>query len=138
MDYELIIKDIIFVTCNRYDQCMKLMVSCLDIVEDYCPKIGIAGINSATRFWSEGIADADDLLQVRVESWKYLDDRSASTNTAVREFCALRAVICVLYASPPSEDNAEIVECFLGFLNIVEPNHEVLSEKLRQKVALLC
>jgi len=91
---------------------VELMIECLRAIPTALPTVGVDAIQTARRFWIEHSVPASNLEKARVACWTYLDERSASTNTDVPEYCAVRAVICVLYADPPSKDLGDLIEFF--------------------------
>lgn len=102
------------VSSNNYDTSVRLMIECLQVIPFQLPKVGISGIELARRYWNDGSASTSkfDLEQARVACWNYLDERSASTNTEQPDYCAMRAVISVLYPDPPSDDIGELLFFF--------------------------
>jgi hypothetical protein len=126
MTLDDLIDEIISITSDEYEKCVFFMIKCLSLIVKVCPEIGIQGINTATRYWIEKSIDQAELEKARVECWDYLDVNSASTNIVESKFCAVRAVICVLYSEPPSEDNGELLDWFFKMLTSVDTNTDSL------------
>jgi hypothetical protein len=101
---------------NDYASSMRIMIQCLQLIRCIVPAVGVASMKVARRFWEFHSVPTSDLERARVNCWQYLDERSASTNTELPEYCAVRAVICVLYAEPPSDDLSELVGFFVEML----------------------
>ncbi|MGN7919883.1 hypothetical protein [Lysobacter sp. 22409] len=92
---------------------MRFMCRCLLLAQGLLPETGRNALNSATTFWLDGQGRAADLLTARIDCWNYLDSKHRSTDIKDREDAAMRAVICVLYAEPQSDDfSAETVRWF--------------------------
>lgn len=92
---------------------MGFMCRCLPLAQEFLPEIGRNALNSATTFWLSGQGRAEDFLTARIDCWNYLDSKHRSTDIQDREDAAMRAVICVLYAEPESDDfSAEAVRWF--------------------------
>src|SRR5579862_8609514 len=87
---------------DDYGTLTRLMIECLELVPFRLPAVGEAATKIARQYWTERSLPASVLEHARVDCWNYLDQRSASTNTVVPEYCAVRAVICVLYPEAPS------------------------------------
>jgi len=95
-----------------YESSVRLMIECLQLISSPMPDPGSSGIALAKRYWLDQSVTSSDLEEARVDCWKYLDERSASTNTDEPEYCALRAVICVLFPPPCSDDIRESISFF--------------------------
>ncbi|WP_223619782.1 hypothetical protein [Lysobacter sp. ESA13C] len=92
---------------------MRFMCRCLLLAHEFLPEIGRNALNLATAFWLSGEGQAEDLLTARIACWNYLDSKHRSTDIQDREDAAMRAVICVLYAEPESDDfSVETVHWF--------------------------
>jgi hypothetical protein len=92
---------------------MRFMCRCLMIARKFLPEVGQKALDLAGMFWLEGKGQAADLLAARVDCWNYLDTKHRSAEIEDQEDAALRAVICVLYPEPESEDfSAETVRWF--------------------------
>jgi hypothetical protein len=113
MSLDELTEHMIAVCNNRYTSLVRVMIECAQLAWSQLPPVGVAGIKVARDYWVEQSVPASKLEHARVDCWNYLDERSASTNTVVPEYCAVRAVICVLYAEPPSDDLGDIV-CFFN------------------------
>lgn len=110
--YEL--TDRMIAVCNNdYAALARIMIECTQSVSPQLPPVGITGIKVARQYWVEKSVPASKLEDARVDCWNYLDERSASTNTEVPEYCALRAVICVLYEEGSSDDLGDVA-CFFN------------------------
>jgi hypothetical protein len=71
----------------------------------------------ATRYWA-GQATETELEAARVGCWRVLDESNAATNLADKEHCATRAVICVTYATPSSDDIVEVLTWFVKVVRL--------------------
>jgi len=109
---------------EHYPTLVRLMIECLTIIPFQTPPVGASGIKIVRQFWIKVLRDKEELERARVECWMYLDSHSASTNTEVPEFCALRAVICVLDEEAPSEDLEEGVDFFIHMLRGTLPEED--------------
>jgi hypothetical protein len=97
---------------------MRFMCRCLMIVRQLLPEIGQRALDVAGAFWLEGKGQAADLLAARVDCWNYLDAKHRNSEIKDQEDAALRAVICVLYAEPESEDfSSETVRWFAALFD---------------------
>jgi len=92
---------------------MRFMCRCLMLVPEFLPEVGQKALDLAKMFWLEGKGQAEALLVARVDCWNYLDAKHRSSEIKDQEDAALRAVICVLYAEPESDDfSTETVRWF--------------------------
>jgi hypothetical protein len=112
MNFDQLTDHMIATANDDYATSARLMIECLQLIPFHLPLVGQTGTEVARRYWIHHSVSALDLERARVECWNYLDERSASTNTDEPEYCALRAVICVLYGEPPSDDIGELIEFF--------------------------
>jgi len=97
---------------------MRFMCRCLSLVQHVLPETGRKAFNFATSFWLEGDGAAVGLLAARIECWSYLDAKGRSTDINDVEDAAMRALICVLYAEPESEDfSADTVRWFANMFD---------------------
>lgn len=95
----------------------RLLLECLTLIKDDLPAIGLEALSIAEKYWVDKIIVSSELESVRVRCWRFLDERNAATNTQEKQYCALRAVICVLYAEPPSDDIGELIEFFMEMMS---------------------
>lgn len=102
-----------------YDTCIRLLVECMALVKDDLPVIGLEALYVAEKYWLDKSLLAGELEITRVRCWCFLDERNAATNTQEKQYCALRAVMCVLYAEPPSDDIGELIEFFIEMMSAV-------------------
>lgn len=121
-------------TSDNYEACVRLMLKCLSLVQECCPSIALAGIAVANKYWIDNSADAMELNDARVKCWDFLEGESASANTHEKTFCAVRAVICVLYTKPPSEDNGELIDWFLQMLMVITEDIEIIEHKVKSEI----
>lgn len=92
---------------------MRFMCRCLSLVQHVVPETGRKAFNLAASFWLEDEGAAQGLLAARIECWSYLDAKCRSTDINDVQDAAMRALICVLYAEPESEDfSADTVRWF--------------------------
>ncbi len=115
-----------------YKTSVRLMVKCLRVIPFPVPDVVITGIELARRYWKHGSASETDLERARVACWNYLDHVASSTNTIEPEFCAIRAVICVLYPNAPSDDIGELIDFFNQMLRgtLAKDDEDSFSEKV--------
>lgn len=99
-----------------YRRICEAMVVYLQLFSSSLPPVAQSALKIVAQF-HHGEASAADLEAARVKCWELLDENSASSDFSEPQTCAVRAVICVLYASPPSDD---ISELFSWFLNLME------------------
>lgn len=102
-----------------YDTCIRLLVECMALVKDDLPVIGLEALSIAEKYWIDKSLVAAELESTRVRCWRFLDERNAATNVQEKQYCALRAVMCVLYAEPPSDDIGELLEFFMEIMSAV-------------------
>ena len=76
-------------------------------------------LSIAEKYWIDKSLVAAELESTRVRCWRFLDERNAATNVQEKQYCALRAVMCVLYAEPPSDDIGELLEFFMEIMSAV-------------------
>jgi len=109
---------------------MRFMCRCLMIIRPLLPEVGRTALDLAGGFWLEGKGQATDLLAARVNCWNYLDTKHRSVEIKDREDAALRAVICVLYVEPESEDfSVETVRWFATLFDRLG-NYSVETQQL--------
>lgn len=107
-----------FDTHDAHANTMRFMCRCLLQVQQCIPEIGQHSLDLAQKFWLEGKGQAEDLIVARVNCWNYLDAKGRSSNILDREDAAMRAVICVLYTEPDSDDfPADTVRWFLDMFD---------------------
>lgn len=107
---------------ESYEKCIRFMLGCVVLVKNHLPDVGREAVEIAKKYWLGAKENPDELENARVKCWNYLDEQNASTNTQEKQYCALRAVICILYAEPPSDDISELIEFFLEMVVAVEEN----------------
>ncbi len=95
-----------------YNTSVRLMLRCLAVIPVKLPPVAISSFEVASRYWIDRTVPKAELEKARIDCWNYLDERAVSTNTIDPEPSAVRAVICVLYDAPPSDDVAELLEFF--------------------------
>jgi hypothetical protein len=101
---------------------MRFMCDCLVVVQQHLPEVAKSALNLARKFWFNKEGVGDDLLAARIDCWRYLDEKKRSIDIQDQEDFAMRAVICVLYDEPESEDfTAETVRWFSTLLNRLDP-----------------
>jgi len=77
------------------------------------------------RCFQRSQASAEQLERARIQCWEFLDAKSASTDFSQPEICAIRAVICILYAESPSEDVSELLSWFLTLVGKMDASDAV-------------
>jgi hypothetical protein len=131
MSIDDLIDEIIEVTADKYELCVILMLRCLQLISDEFPVVASQSMNVAIDYWLKATINCEMLDSARIECWNYLDSNSASTNIENSEFCAVRAVICVLYPEPNSDDNGELLDWFFKMILTILPDSErALGESL--------
>lgn len=117
MQFEKLINLISDTSLSNHAATMRIMTHCLKIIDTNLPEEGLQAMKVASAYWSGNLVDSSKIIEARVACWNYLDERKASTNTTDPKYCALRAVICVLFESTSDEDDLEdAISCFLEFL----------------------
>ena len=115
---------------SAYGLCMRFMLASLVTIEPIFSPTARRAFDVAGMYWA-GQATENELEAARVECWQSLDSIGATTNLVEPVHCATRAVICVTYSSPPSEDIVEILEWFASVVHLAGcPESQV--EKLLQ------
>lgn len=89
------------------------LIDCLEIISDSIPIVGKEALCIAKKYWVEQSVSDEELERTRVLCWDYADSLGNSINLLDKEICAMRAVICVLYSKPMSEDLGDLLEFFL-------------------------
>lgn len=111
------------------------MIAYLSDLKSPLPDVAERGLNVARKV-RIGHADASELERARIECWKYLSERSASTETTSPLYCGVRAVICVLWDNvPQGGDVADLLDFFLLVANRFEDRSDMI-EFLFQKFIL--
>ena len=100
------------VSSADYDTSVRLIFACLKLIRFPLPQVALSGIEIARQYWIDGSVPRSAMESARVACWRYLDEQDATWNTEEPEFCAIRAVICVLHPDPPSDDVGDLVEFF--------------------------
>ena len=95
------------------------VIAFVELFQGTIPLVAKDALIVVKAFW-RGDASAEQVELARIKCWEYLDSKSASTDFSNPETCAIRAVICILYAEPPSEDMAELVGWFLTLMEKVD------------------
>lgn len=116
---------------DNCQKCMKFMIAFIQIINESIPNIGIKALDVAKRYWLENKVDSTLLEKARVDCWQYLDDHKASTNFQEPKFCALRAVICILYSEPP-EDIGEVIQFYFEMIHTVINDNEILENEVNR------
>lgn len=102
-----------FSVCEAHTVLMRFLCRCLMLIRQLLPRVGREALDAANAFWLEGSGQAETLLAARVECWNYLDAKGRSVDIRDQEDAAMRALVCVLYAEPESDDfSAETVRWF--------------------------
>ncbi len=110
-----------FGTVAAFRHAHEFMVDCFGKVRRTLPAVADHGLAIARKF-QKGEVGRDQLVQARVACWKYLGERSASTDVTTPEYCAIRAAICFLYDGPTEGGDAiDLVSLFLDFMDSFEP-----------------
>ncbi len=134
MSLDDLIDEVIAVTSDEYKKCILFMIRCLSLVTGVCPEAGIRGIAVAKKYWINKSVSAEELEGARVSCWDYLDAHSASTNIQEAKFCAMRAIICVLYSEAQFDDNGELLDWFFKMLVTIEGDTDKLTKVLLQNL----
>jgi len=115
-----------------YDRCIRVLLGCVALVKSHLPDVGIEALSVAEKYWLEQSLSSDQLEAERIKCWNYLDERGASTNTQDKEYCALRAVICLLHAQQPSDDIGELIEFFLEMVDSITNDLALVDKTVRK------
>lgn len=116
---------------------MRFMCRCLPLTQEFLPETGRKALNSATAFWLRGQGQAEDLLTARIDCWNHLDFKHRSTDILDREDAAMRAVMCVLYAEPKSDDfSAEAVRWFADMFDRIDDYSEEIARSMKTDAAM--
>lgn len=107
------------------------MLRCLKSSPLVMPEIGVSALNLAIKYWADESATADELTQMRVACWKYLDSKDASTRVDTPDIASMRAIMCALYTDEESTLFEEF-EIFFSFLIIAVPKSHGLEAMLRK------
>lgn len=103
----------------NYDTCICLLVECMALLKGDLPVIGLEALSIAEKYWLDKSLVVGELESTRVRCWLFLDERNAATNAQEKQYRVLRAVMCVLYAEPPSDDIGELLEFFMEMMSAV-------------------
>jgi hypothetical protein len=96
----------------------RFMCRCLMLVEHMLPDVGRRALEVAKGFWLDGLRHSDSLLSARLDCWGYLDAKGHSIDVRDQEDAAIRALLCVLYAEPESDDfSTEAVRWFASMFD---------------------
>ncbi|WP_426344819.1 hypothetical protein ACN9MU_15265 [Pseudoduganella sp. R-32] len=86
----------------------RLMCRCMQLVSEYLPPVGGDALQQATRFWLDQSLDGTSLEDARISCWRYLNSKHGnSTSIDDKEDAAMRALLCVLYEKPQSDEFTE-------------------------------
>jgi hypothetical protein len=119
-----------------YDRARNFMIDYLFKIQKPLPDIAVQALAIARQVQNSQAA-IDQLMQARVHCWKYLDERSASTDLATPEYCAIRAVICVLYRAPERGEHAlDLVAFFLDLADRFEQQFDEAGALLKEHFPL--
>ena len=130
MTLDDLIDEVISNTSDEYEKCVFFMIRCLSLIAGVMPKVGIQGVSTATKYWVGKSIGQGDLDKARIACWDYLDANSASTNVVEKKFCAVRAVICVLYSKAYYDDNGELLDWFFQMLSTINGDEKALLTDL--------
>lgn len=97
---------------------MIAMCKGLKLVASDLPSVARGALNCALNYWVQDCGDNADLAVAREMCWQFLDKKGRSIAIVDREDISLRALLCVLYAEPISEDFiSENFHWFVSMLN---------------------
>jgi hypothetical protein len=100
-----------------YENFQVIMEFMLDALELVYPSMSprLQGyFNTAKEHWGGRLDGGAELLQARLDCWRYLDQIKADVKEgADKEIAFARAIICVLYSEPQGDDTYELVDWFL-------------------------
>ena len=106
------------------------MIDYISLIRSALPEISLIGLAIAKQF-RDGAVGSEELIHARVECWKYLKTHSADLDATTPEYCAVRAVICILYDGPvDGGDAGDLVDLFLQMANCVEDHSDSISALL--------
>ncbi|KZN69229.1 hypothetical protein [Pseudoalteromonas luteoviolacea] len=130
MTIDDLIDEVIDFASGKHEKCMVIMINCITLISDKVPEVGERALEVAVKFWIEESADSTALDKARVQCWDYLNAYSASTNIKDAKYCALRAVICVLYADFKGEDTDETLEFFMKMFELIYKDTDKMINEL--------
>jgi hypothetical protein len=97
---------------DEYGKCILILISCGDKVGEYLPDVGVAALSVARAYWLSGGLSESDLIAARENCWRYLDENPNLEASSDKAFYSIRALICLLYPSAPSDDTRELIEFY--------------------------
>lgn len=114
---------------DAHAELMRFMCRCMAQVKMNLPAEGRSALDLAKLFWFEGSTRSQALVDARIECWNYLDTKAGGAGVGDQEEAAMRAVICVLYPEPESDDfSAETARWFADMLDrLGDFSHETAS-----------
>ncbi|NRF13129.1 hypothetical protein [Vibrio coralliilyticus] len=130
MTIDDLVDDVIDYNSGKYEKCMVFMVHCMDLISDKLPEVGEQALDVASKFWTQNMVDSIQLDNAKIQCWEYLKYYSATTNVKEVRFCAMRAVICLLYTDYKDEDADETLAFFFKMLELIYGNEAKLVEDL--------
>lgn len=103
---------------DSYPFLMRFMCRCLELIKEFLPEVGNDALETAKFFWLKGKGQENSLTEARIRCWNHLDAKGRSIEIKDKEDAAMRALLCVLYATPDSDDFAlEAVHWFVSMLD---------------------
>lgn len=96
---------------HDYERCVRFMMDVLDAAQITEPGVVREALEVARGYWDKN-RTTEELENARISCWDYLRSIGQETSITEPNACKARAVISVLYATPPSEDILEILDWF--------------------------
>lgn len=98
--------------------------------------VGLEALALAEQYWGKGDLFSHELDKARISCWDYLDSNYVPANPTEQRDCAIRALICVLYPDPPSEDISELTECFFEFIALIGVYYTAIEDAVSTMIEL--
>lgn len=115
-----------------HSRAQHFMLAYLSLMSQPLPEVAARNLDIARQFLNGSLL-RESLFEARVSCWKYLDLRKASTDITKPEYCAIRAVICLLDDRPgDGGDAVDLIDFFLDVANKFEDQSENADRLLRQ------
>lgn len=114
-----------------YIRSISFMLESLSLIRHRLHPIAANAFEAAEQYW-KGDSRLVNLEVIQVSCWNYLDTNIATAHTSEFESASIRAVTCVIYATPPDQDVFEFLSVFSQLTNKIEP-HEVEQLQLLKK-----
>lgn len=98
---------------ENYQLFMKYFLDCLSVIQEHFSEPVLADcFFKAKAYWGNEL-NVTELDKARVRCWTHLHSAERQGPSKVQSVFAMRALICTLYAKPPSDDTHELLYWFL-------------------------